>query len=327
MRYNKQVLASIASQTTQNFEREGVIVMKEKQDGFFRRSEAYSIRWFRLRGNLLFYLKGSEPWYEPIGVIVLGRHVIKVQACDETGHWPFQIVWENGACYRLATFQESERTLWIKSLEMASYDAINTQIVELREKLNKVRPVIDVSRYRAQKGIILDMNEVPLCELALSCDNLLCDAYGRPPTPVIVVYLGFSKDLCVKYGSTEIVDSCSNPCFSKTVLFRASDGINGKAIVRLVVYDVKEKVSEVTVPMGYTSLQLSTIQESQRLRVALKTRDNKTVGFVTINGWSLEASCTGNSPCHTNDRNCLDIPQKFNAIEDPSLCLLDWDLN
>ncbi|XP_022125938.2 inositol polyphosphate-4-phosphatase type I A [Pieris rapae] len=311
MRYNKQVLASIASQTSQNFEREGVLVMKEKQDGFFRRSEAYSIRWFRLRGNLLFYLKGSEPWYEPIGVIVLGRHVLKVQACDENGHWPFQIVWENGPCYRLATFQESERTLWIKSLEMASYDAINTQIVELREKLHKARPVIDVSQYRAQKGIILDMNEVPLCELALSCDNLLCDAYGRPPTPQIVVYLGFSKDLCVKYGSTEIVDCCSNPCFSKTVLFRACDGINGKAIVRLIVYDVKEKVSEVTVPMGYTSLQLSTIQESQRLRVALKTRDNKTVGFVTINGWSLEASCTGNSPCHTNDRNCLDLPQKI----------------
>lgn len=39
MRYNKHELAALASQTTQNFEREGVLVLKEKQDGFFRRSD------------------------------------------------------------------------------------------------------------------------------------------------------------------------------------------------------------------------------------------------------------------------------------------------
>lgn len=49
------------------------------------------MRWFRLRGNLLFYLKGPEPWYEPMGVIVLGHHQVKVQTQDENGHWPFQI--------------------------------------------------------------------------------------------------------------------------------------------------------------------------------------------------------------------------------------------
>lgn len=46
------------------------------------------------------------------------------------------------------------------------------------------------------------------------------------------------------------------------------------------------------------------------MRVALVTRDQKTVGFVTINGWSLEPSYIGTSPSHTNDRNCIDIPQK-----------------
>lgn len=50
-----------------------------------------AMRWFRLRGNLLFYLKGPEPWYEPMGVIVLGHHQVKVQTQDENGHWPFQI--------------------------------------------------------------------------------------------------------------------------------------------------------------------------------------------------------------------------------------------
>lgn len=50
------------------------------------------------------------------------------------------------------------------------------------------------------------MNEVPLCELALSCDNLLCDAHGRPPSPLIVIYVKYSKGLCIKYGTTEIVE-------------------------------------------------------------------------------------------------------------------------
>lgn len=39
MRYNKQELVALASQTAQNFDREGVLVLKERQDGFFRRSE------------------------------------------------------------------------------------------------------------------------------------------------------------------------------------------------------------------------------------------------------------------------------------------------
>ncbi|XP_075990875.1 inositol polyphosphate-4-phosphatase type I A [Anticarsia gemmatalis] len=310
MRYNKQELVALASQTSQNFDREGVLVLKERQDGFFRRSEGCSVRWFRLRGNLLFYLKGPEPWYEPMGVIVLGHHQIKVQSQDENGHWPFQIVWENGVCYKMATFHESERTLWLKAIELAPYDNIRAQADALRERLNKIRPNIDITTYRLQKGIVTDMNEVPLCELALSCDNLLCDAHGRPPSPLIVIYVKYDKGLCVRYGATEIVETCSNPCFSKTILFRASDGLTGSALVRIVVYDVKERVSETAVPMGYTSMLLSTIQEAQRMRVAIITRDQKTVGFVTINGWSLEPSYIGTSPSHTNDRNSIDIPQK-----------------
>ncbi|XP_039764060.1 inositol polyphosphate-4-phosphatase type I A-like isoform X2 [Pararge aegeria] len=248
MRFNKLELAALASQTSQSFDREGVLLFKEKQDGFFRRSEGYfCVRWFRLRGNLLFYLKGPGPWQEPVGVIVLGQHKVKEQPLDENGYWPFQ----------------------------------------------------------------LNMNEVPLCELALSCDNLLCDTHGRPPSPVIVVYVKYSKGLCIKYGTTEIVGTCSNPCFSKTVLFRASDGLSRETVVRIVVYDVKERVSETAVPMGSSTLKLSTIQEAQRLRVALMTRDNKTVGFVTVNGWSLEPSYIGTSPSHTNDKNCIDIPQKI----------------
>lgn len=41
-----------------------------------------------------------------------------------------------------------------------------------------------------------------------------------------------------------------------------SDGLTGDAVVRMVVYDVREQVTETAVPMGSTSLKLSTIQVS-----------------------------------------------------------------
>ncbi|CAH2035088.1 unnamed protein product, partial [Iphiclides podalirius] len=245
MRYNKQELAALASQTSQNFDREGILVLKEKQDGFFRRSEGCSLRWFRLRGNLLFYLKGPEPWYEPMGVIVLGHHKIKEQNQDENGHWPFNIVWENGVCYRMATFHESERVIWIKAIENAPYNVVHSQLISLKERLNRIRPIVDIATYRIQKGIISGI-----------------------------------------------------------------DGLTGDAMVRIVAYNVKEQVTETAVPMGFTSLQLSTIQEAQRLRIALMTRDNKTIGFVTIHGWSLEPSYIGTSPSHCNEKICIDVPQK-----------------
>jgi hypothetical protein len=56
------------------------------------------------------------------------------------------------------------------------------------------------------------------------------------------------------------MQTCSNPCFSKTILFRASDGLTDEVTVKIVVYDVREPFSETAVPMGFTSLQLSTIQ-------------------------------------------------------------------
>lgn len=48
-------------------------------------------RWYRLRGNLLFYLRSSEQWSEPAGVIVLENHTVNIQEEDENGNWAFQI--------------------------------------------------------------------------------------------------------------------------------------------------------------------------------------------------------------------------------------------
>lgn len=70
------------------------------------------------------------------------------------------------------------------------------------------------------------MNEVPLCELALSCDNLLCDAHGRPPSPLVVIYVRFSKHLSVRYGSTETVEVLILRYYFKLREYSSFTGIN-----------------------------------------------------------------------------------------------------
>lgn len=69
-------------------------------------------------------------------------------------YFDFFPVWENGVCYKMATFHETERTLWLKAIELAPYDNIKAQVDSLRERLNKIRPNLDIATYRLQKGIV-----------------------------------------------------------------------------------------------------------------------------------------------------------------------------
>lgn len=40
MRFNKSEVAALASQPSHKFEKEGVLFVKERQEGFFRRTES-----------------------------------------------------------------------------------------------------------------------------------------------------------------------------------------------------------------------------------------------------------------------------------------------
>lgn len=43
MRFNKQELATLATQPSNKFEKEGILYITERQDGFFRRTESKNI--------------------------------------------------------------------------------------------------------------------------------------------------------------------------------------------------------------------------------------------------------------------------------------------
>jgi inositol polyphosphate-4-phosphatase len=40
MRFNKQELTTLATQPSQKFDKEGVLFLRERQEGFFRRTES-----------------------------------------------------------------------------------------------------------------------------------------------------------------------------------------------------------------------------------------------------------------------------------------------
>ncbi|KAK9744541.1 PH domain [Popillia japonica] len=325
MRFNKLELETLATQPSSKFEKEGVLYIRERQEGFFRKSEINLERWCRLRGNLLFYFKSKDPWSEPVGVIVLEQCQVKLDPpmapspITTEGHYPFYLVFYGGLCQALAATSDIERSSWMEAIRGASYEGIRAEMYTLRQCIERRRnhkPHVDLSIWRLQRGHVIDMSELPLCEVSLACDNLLCDGHGRPPNPTLVidVYMPTAK-VWVQYARTEIIEKSSNPGFLSTVSFRASDGLTGESRIRFTVFDVRERVSHTAIPLGTACVLLSAIQDSSRLRIPLLSRAQSTVGFLTLSAWSLEAedrgskaedrgSSTEHTPCrvpsHTN---------------------------
>lgn len=114
-------------------------------------------RWCRLRGNLLFYFKTSDPFSEPQGLIVLE----KCQPCvgnaerDHDGY-VFYIEFQDGLKQRLAAASETERSDWVQAIQLAGYDQLRRQLQRLRELIERRRGNangdVDVDMVRLQVG-------------------------------------------------------------------------------------------------------------------------------------------------------------------------------
>ncbi|KAJ8668424.1 hypothetical protein QAD02_010087 [Eretmocerus hayati] len=316
MRFNKQELMTLATQPSQKFEKEGILYVKERQEGFFRRTEISLERWCRLRGNLLFYFKSREQWSEPLGVIILEQFSVRVEQPTNQIPYGFSIVFDGGVYQQLGANSSDERDSWLQSLQLASYDCMRSQLLSLRQRMEATsghKHDTDIHMLRLKRGITTDPAEIPICEVSLSCDNLLCDGHGRPPNPVleIDVQTRLTETSWVRYARTEVVERSSNPGFLTTVSFRASDGIGPECRLKITAYDVREKVSQTATPIGSAVMNFSAVQDTPRLRIPLKSAKATTVGFLTINVWNLEAEDKGSSTESTPSRN---VPSTSNQI-------------
>ncbi|XP_008208187.1 inositol polyphosphate-4-phosphatase type I A isoform X5 [Nasonia vitripennis] len=381
MRFNKQELMTLATQPSQKFEKEGILYVRERQEGFFRRTEStgkkldskkqkgkthktlrdFSCvsastskvsleRWCRLRGNLLFYFKSREQWSEPLGVIILEQFSVRVEQPTNQIPYGFSIVFDGGVYQQLGANSSEERDSWLQALQLASYDCMRSQLLALRQRMEATsghKHDTDIQMLRLKRGITTvqligssvpflpialrqypsvglsepltemrscsaDPAEIPMCEISLACDNLLCDGHGRPPNPVLEVDVQTCHaKTWVKYARTEVVEKSSNPGFFTTVSFRASDGISAECRLRITAYDVRERVSQTATPIGSAIMTFSAVQDTPRLRIPLKSAKATTVGFLTINVWNLEAEDKGNSTESTPSRN---VPSTANQM-------------
>lgn len=338
MRFNKQELQTLATQPSQKFDKEGVLFIRERQEGFFRRTErkdrdckkgkrskglrelsCYSgtskvnfERWCRLRGNLLFYFKSRDQWSEPLGVVILEQCTIKIDTPSTEGPFGFSLVFEGGVSQHIAAHTEQERDAWLEAIQLGSYESMRSQLLQLQQRLELQRghdPDLDISMWRLRRNQHLDPCELPLCEISLACDNLLCDANGRPPNPVVLIQVFLPQEgVLLKYAKTEVFEKSSNPNFLNTVRFRASDGLTSDSRIRFIAYDVCEPVSQTATPIGSCTLVLGALQEAERIRIPLKSSSSSTVGFLSLNIWSLEREETNNpstesTPCRVPLQN------------------------
>jgi hypothetical protein len=68
--------------------------------------------------------------------------------------------------------------------------------------------MLNIRLYNLNLLFVADFNEIPLLELCLLCDNLLCDALGRAPSAKLT--LAFRNNRSVPYwrklGQTEVAE-------------------------------------------------------------------------------------------------------------------------
>ncbi|XP_071446708.1 inositol polyphosphate-4-phosphatase type I A isoform X2 [Hetaerina americana] len=391
MRFNKQELITLAVQPSQKFDKEGILFLRERQEGFFRRTErneskrakrshlrelscyrgtnnkVSTERWCRLRGNLLFYLKGREQWSEPAGLIVLEQCTVRIEEEGEvpipalqgpgitspsgtpttptgnngTSHgelfyYPFILVFDGGSGQQhqqLGALSEEERDGWVRALRHAGHDCVRARLLSLRHSIEALRlrrrgspqpssitslsssllsPSmgdlhLDIHAWRLKQGTTLDPSEVPLCEVSLSCDNLLCDGHGRPPNPMLLIHAFIPLEgAWVECARTEVVERSSNPVFLSTALFRASEGLGPETKIRISAYDVRERLSRTATPLGAAVATLGSLWSSGRSRLPLRSphspcppgevvEGGAAVGFVTASVWVFEMEEEGES--------------------------------
>lgn len=306
MRFNAKEIAAVASQPSYKFEKEGVLFIKERQEGLFRRNDVFTERWCRLRGNLFFYCKTKDPCSEPVGVIVLERHSVK-DGPISGGLYCFTIAFEGDElAIHMAAQGSSEREAWTSVLRDSSYEHVREEVQMLRSRLLSRQRESDPGLYsgpsckRSQDADASSsskkdpLQNEPFLELGLACDNLRCDADGQAPNPLVVVLTGRPRHgLWSKFAQTEVVEKSSNPCFLTTVGFLKKQAC-ATTEVKLCVYDVRERVTSTKTLLGEATFALGTLVQMPGcfLRLALISPSYENVGFVTVTARELEPELT-----------------------------------
>lgn len=143
-------------------------------------------------------------------------------------------VFDGGLFQALGANSAEERDSWLQALQLASYECMRSQLLALQQRIEAFsghKHDTDIHMLRLQRAIstgnlivikllicwysffflnqsiISDPAEIPICEISLACDNLLCDGHGRPPNPVLEIDVQVKNSKTwIKYARTEVVE-------------------------------------------------------------------------------------------------------------------------
>lgn len=73
-------------------------------------------------------------------------------------------------------------------------------------------------------------------------------------------------------------------------------------MIRFSAYDVREKVSQTAVPLGFAEISLGVIQDTARLRIPIRSGNNN-VGFITIVTFTPEHDRKIRSPAKVHNEH------------------------
>lgn len=135
MRFNEKELAFLACNCIPDLEG----LLDKKGNGS---TKGYRPRWFRLKGNLLFYFKANElgHWDKsgepPVGVIILERcHVEKYLNDLRPFCFWLRFEDEDSRSYILAASSENEMQRWIQAIRSASYEGLRSMLYQLQNDM------------------------------------------------------------------------------------------------------------------------------------------------------------------------------------------------
>lgn len=269
--------------------------MKDKQDGFFKKSEVYINRYIRLKGNLMFYYKQKDGKSEPLGVIVLERCVVDL-ALDEEVDNGFLLVFEGeDQSIRFGAASEAVRDSWIQALHVSSHECLKMQLQSLREQVH-TKTGVDPMHFPVQTNSSVDFeshsdnaSQDPVLEVCIACSNLPNDSSDMPPNVLVVLHtmLPPQQQTWLHHNHTEIVEKSSNPQFLKTIGFGDKYGIDTSTRVRVTVHHVVERMTGTMTQLGQAIFTLQDILLKHDLTLQLTLRDYETKerGEVTITAW------------------------------------------
>ncbi|XP_030381276.1 inositol polyphosphate-4-phosphatase type I A isoform X2 [Scaptodrosophila lebanonensis] len=338
MHFNETEVEALANNPKTRFDKEGHLLIRERQSRqrqFFGDNYVTNLRWCKLRGNLLFYLKEAD-CNSPVGGLIVLENcspiILRKEPDPDIG---YEIVLNFQGCepLRIGAKNAEEREDWIRRIENSSYKSLNSQIIALENQiaaasasaddallLNAAPPLTSgpaMSKWledeqlpplppkqkskdqQRQMPFNEDLSELPICETALSCDNLPLDLQNRAPNARIICSVLHPDQGYIwrPHARTEIIERSCSPQFLCTMRFRRTAGFTAQTRLRFTVYDVRERLSATSLPIGSATMTLGVFQDATRFRIPLRSTRGE-CGFLTLASWAPD--CLGSGTC-SND--------------------------